>query len=53
MLARVMRVDFDWQSAMRRVVHRTAECAQLTGNMLENEKILGTVHVAFGASAGA
>ncbi|MGI8411927.1 MAG: aminopeptidase [Solirubrobacteraceae bacterium] len=26
--------------------------AQLTGNMLEDEKILGTVHIAFGASAG-
>ena len=26
--------------------------AQLTGNVLEDEKILGTVHVAFGASAG-
>ena len=26
--------------------------ARLTGNVLEDEKILGTVHVAFGASAG-
>ena len=26
--------------------------ARLTGNILEDEKILGTVHVAFGASAG-
>jgi leucyl aminopeptidase (aminopeptidase T) len=26
--------------------------ATLTGNILEDEKILGTVHVAFGASAG-
>ena len=26
--------------------------AQLSGNVLEDEKILGTVHVAFGASAG-
>ena len=25
---------------------------ELTGNVLEDEKILGTVHVAFGASAG-
>ena len=29
----------------------TNECAQVTGNILEDEKILGTVHVAFGASA--
>lgn len=30
----------------------TNEGAQLTGKVLEDEKILGTVHVAFGASAG-
>ena len=30
----------------------TNEKAQLTGELLEDEKILGTVHVAFGASAG-
>ena len=30
----------------------TNEKAVLTGNILEDEKILGTVHVAFGASAG-
>jgi leucyl aminopeptidase (aminopeptidase T) len=30
----------------------TNERAQLTGLVLEDEKILGTVHVAFGASAG-
>ena len=30
----------------------TNERATLTGNMLEDEKMLGTVHVAFGASAG-
>jgi leucyl aminopeptidase (aminopeptidase T) len=30
----------------------TNERAKLTGNILEDEKILGTVHVAFGASAG-
>ena len=30
----------------------TNEKAQLTGNVLEDEKILGTVHLAFGASAG-
>lgn len=30
----------------------TNEKAQLTGNLLEDEKILGTCHVAFGASAG-
>jgi leucyl aminopeptidase (aminopeptidase T) len=30
----------------------TNEAARLTGNVLEDEKILGTVHVAFGASAG-
>ena len=30
----------------------TNEKAILTGNILEDEKILGTVHVAFGASAG-
>ncbi len=29
----------------------TNECARLTGNVLEDEKIEGTVHVAFGASA--
>jgi leucyl aminopeptidase (aminopeptidase T) len=29
----------------------TNEKAQLTGNVLEDEKLLGTVHVAFGASA--
>jgi leucyl aminopeptidase (aminopeptidase T) len=29
----------------------TNEKAQLTGNLLEDEKILGTCHVAFGASA--
>jgi leucyl aminopeptidase (aminopeptidase T) len=30
----------------------TNDLARLTGNVLEDEKILGTVHVAFGASAG-
>jgi leucyl aminopeptidase (aminopeptidase T) len=30
----------------------TNDAAQLTGNVLEDEKILGTVHIAFGASAG-
>jgi leucyl aminopeptidase (aminopeptidase T) len=30
----------------------TNECAILTGELLEDEKILGTCHVAFGASAG-
>jgi aminopeptidase len=30
----------------------TNDCARLTGNVLEDEKILGTVHIAFGASAG-
>lgn len=30
----------------------TNDRAQLTGNILEDEKIMGTVHVAFGASAG-
>ncbi len=30
----------------------TNEAAALTGNVLEDEKILGTVHVAFGASQG-
>ena len=30
----------------------TNERARLTGDILEDEKILGTVHVAFGASAG-
>jgi leucyl aminopeptidase (aminopeptidase T) len=30
----------------------TNDCARLSGNVLEDEKILGTVHVAFGASAG-
>jgi leucyl aminopeptidase (aminopeptidase T) len=30
----------------------TNDSAQLTGNVLEDEKILGTVHVAFGASIG-
>jgi leucyl aminopeptidase (aminopeptidase T) len=30
----------------------TNEKAQLTGNLIEDEKILGTCHVAFGASAG-
>ncbi len=30
----------------------TNDCARLTGNVLEDEKILGSVHVAFGASAG-
>jgi leucyl aminopeptidase (aminopeptidase T) len=30
----------------------TNDRAQLTGQILEDEKILGTVHVAFGASAG-
>jgi hypothetical protein len=29
----------------------TNEQARLTGNVLEDEKILGTIHVAFGASA--
>ncbi|MEX0971821.1 MAG: aminopeptidase [Solirubrobacterales bacterium] len=29
----------------------TNECAQLGGNILEDEKILGSAHVAFGASA--
>ncbi len=30
----------------------TNEKAQITGNVLEDEKVLGTAHVAFGASAG-
>jgi leucyl aminopeptidase (aminopeptidase T) len=30
----------------------TNDMATLTGNVLEDEKILGTIHVAFGASAG-
>ncbi|MDX6588169.1 MAG: hypothetical protein QOI31_2642 [Solirubrobacterales bacterium] len=30
----------------------TNECATLIGNLIEDEKILGTCHVAFGASAG-
>jgi leucyl aminopeptidase (aminopeptidase T) len=30
----------------------TNDCARLTGEVLEDEKILGTIHVAFGASAG-
>ncbi|MDQ8046227.1 MAG: hypothetical protein AAGC46_15900 [Solirubrobacteraceae bacterium] len=30
----------------------TNENAQITGNVLEDEKVLGTVHIAFGASAG-
>jgi leucyl aminopeptidase (aminopeptidase T) len=30
----------------------TNDRARLTGNVLEDEKVLGTVHVAFGASAG-
>jgi leucyl aminopeptidase (aminopeptidase T) len=30
----------------------TNDQAQVTGNVLEDEKILGTVHIAFGASAG-
>jgi leucyl aminopeptidase (aminopeptidase T) len=30
----------------------TNESAMLTGNVLEDEKILGSVHLAFGASAG-
>jgi leucyl aminopeptidase (aminopeptidase T) len=30
----------------------TNDCATLTGLMLEDEKILGTAHIAFGASAG-
>jgi leucyl aminopeptidase (aminopeptidase T) len=30
----------------------TNERARLTGNILEDEKMLGTVHIAFGASAG-
>jgi len=30
----------------------TNECATPTGNLIEDEKILGTCHVAFGASAG-
>ena len=30
----------------------TNECARMTGELLEDEKILGTCHVAFGASAG-
>ena len=30
----------------------TNDRATLTGNILEDEKILGTAHIAFGASAG-
>ena len=30
----------------------TNEAATVTGNILEDEKILGSVHIAFGASAG-
>jgi len=30
----------------------TNDRATLTGNILEDEKILGTTHIAFGASAG-
>ena len=30
----------------------TNENAEITGNVLEDEKVLGTAHIAFGASAG-
>lgn len=30
----------------------THDAAQITGNILEDEKVLGTAHIAFGASAG-
>jgi leucyl aminopeptidase (aminopeptidase T) len=30
----------------------TNDCAELTGNILEDEKLLGSIHIAFGASAG-
>ena len=36
----------------RRARRRHQRARELTGNILEDEKILGTVHVAFGASAG-
>ena len=46
----VLKQEFEGLGAIVGV--GTNDQAKLTGNVLEDEKILGTVHVAFGASAG-
>jgi leucyl aminopeptidase (aminopeptidase T) len=49
---RLLQVHGELGSNLAELGVGTNDRAQLTGNVLEDEKILGTVHVAFGASAG-
>jgi leucyl aminopeptidase (aminopeptidase T) len=48
----LLRVHGDKGTNLAELGVGTNDRATLTGNVLEDEKILGTVHIAFGASAG-
>jgi leucyl aminopeptidase (aminopeptidase T) len=48
----LLQAHGEWGTNLAELGVGTNDRAVLTGNVLEDEKILGTVHVAFGASAG-
>jgi leucyl aminopeptidase (aminopeptidase T) len=50
-LLELLRAHGDIATTVAELGIGTNEKAELTGNVLEDEKILGTVHIAFGASA--
>ena len=50
-LLELLRAHGDVATTVAELGIGTNEKAELTGNVLEDEKILGTVHIAFGASA--
>ena len=47
-----LRAHGELETAIAELGVGTNDRAGLTGNVLEDEKILGTAHIAFGASAG-